>query len=192
MISAVVLAAGSSTRFGRTKQIVEHRGKPLAQHAVDAAVGAGMDEIVVVLGHDAGPVLAALALPSTARHVTNERHAQGQSTSLAVGLSAASADCEGAVVLLADQPGVAPEEVRALVDAFRASRSMIVRLRYRDAPGPALLSREIFSEAAHLSGDMGARALIEAHPDWVEEIVVDADAPPDIDAPEDLSELDRL
>jgi len=191
VISAVVLAAGSSTRFGRTKQIVEHRGKPLAQHAVDAAVGAGVDEIVVVLGHDAGAVLAALALPSTARHVTNERHAQGQSTSLAVGLSATSADCEGAVVLLADQPGVAPEEVRALVDAFRASRQRIVRLLYRDGPGPALLSREIFPEATHLSGDTGARALIEAHPDWVEEVRVDGDVPPDVDEPDDLGGASR-
>lgn len=191
MISAVVLAAGSSTRFGRTKQIVEHRGKPLAQHAVDAAVGAGVDEIVVVLGHDTGPVLAALALPSTARHVTNERHAQGQSTSLAVGLSATSPDCEAAVVLLADQPDLAPEDVRALVDAFRTGRARIVRLRYRDAPGPALLSREIFSEAAHLSGDMGARALIEAHPDWVEEVRVDRDAPPDVDEPDDLGGASR-
>ena len=66
MISGVVLAAGTGSRFGGTKQLAIMDGKPLAQHAVDALAAAGVDEIIVVTGHDAEAVEAAIALPPTA------------------------------------------------------------------------------------------------------------------------------
>ena len=186
MISGIVLAAGSGTRFGGTKQLAEHHGKPLAQHAVDALASAGVGELVVVTGHDADAVERALRLPPQGRFVRNPDHASGQSSSLATGLHALADDTEGAVVLLADQPGVTDAEVRALIDAFERSRSRVVRIAYADGPGPALLSREVHAEAGHLHGDIGARALIASHPDWVEEVVVPFRAPPDVDRPEDL------
>jgi len=76
--------------------------------------------------------------------------------------------------------------VRALITRFRATRAQIVRLRYEDGPGPALLSREIYAEAGHLHGDVGARVLIASHPEWVEEVDVDRRAPRDVDTPADL------
>lgn len=81
MITGIVLAAGTSTRFGATKQVAELHGRPLAQHAVDALTAARMDEIVVVLGHDAELVRGALALPANARTVIAERYATGQAAS---------------------------------------------------------------------------------------------------------------
>ena len=96
-------------------------------------------------------------------------------------------ESEGAVVLLADQPGVTTDVVRALIDRFRTTRMQIVRAAYRDGPGPSLLSREIYGEAGHLHGDVGARVLAASHPDWVEEVPVDADVPEDVDLPEDLA-----
>ena len=89
-------------------------------------------------------------------------------------------------MLMGDQPGVTADEVRALIDRFRATRAQIVRLRYADGPGPALLSREIYAEAGHLHGDVGARVLIASHPEWVEEVDVDRRAPRDVDTPADL------
>lgn len=186
MISGIVLAAGSARRFGSTKQLVAFRGRPLAQHAVDALASAGIDEIVVVTGHDAERVEEVLALPPQGRFVRNADHATGQSSSLAAGLHDLAADSEGAVVLLADQPGVTDAEVRALVDAFERSRARIVRIAYADGPGPAMLSREVYAEAGHLHGDIGARAVMASHPDWVEDVVVPFPAPADIDRPEDL------
>ncbi len=186
MISGIVLAAGSGNRFGGTKQLVSHQGKPLAQHAVDALASAGVDELIVVTGHDADAVEEALRLPPQGRFVRNPYHATGQSSSLAAGLHALAADTEAAVVLLADQPGVTDAEVRALIDAFERSRSRIVRIAYEDGPGPALLSREVHAEAGHLHGDAGARTLIASHPDWVEKVAVPFRAPPDVDRPEDL------
>lgn len=187
MISGIVLAAGSGTRFGGTKQIAPFEGKPLAQHAIDALASAGVDELIVVTGHDADLVERALALPPQGRFARNPDHASGQASSLATGLHALADGTEAAVVLLADQPGITDAEVRALIDAFRASRSRIVRIVYDDGPGPALLSREIHAEAGHLSGDVGARELIASHPGWVEEVRVPFSAPRDVDRPSDLA-----
>ena len=189
MITAIVLAAGTSSRFGRTKQLVELEGKPLVQHAVDAAAGAGLDEIVVVLGHDEGLVRAHVRLPAGARIALNPDYELGQSTSLKAGLDAADPASGAAVVLLADQPGITAEHIRALADTFEAGRPRIVRLRFRDGPGPALLSREVWDQARNLAGDTGAREIIEAHPEWVEEVPVDSDAPADVDRPADLERL---
>jgi CTP:molybdopterin cytidylyltransferase MocA len=186
VISAVVLAAGEATRFGRTKQLVALRGKPLVQHAVDAAAEAGVDEIVVVLGHDAERVRAALELPPAARPVVNPGFAQGQSTSLAAGLAACDPSSEAAVVLLADQPGIRGDHVRALVAGFRDTGGPVVRLRFRQGPGPALLARTVWPQASELTGDTGARALFEARPGLVRWVAVDQDAPVDVDLPEDL------
>jgi molybdenum cofactor cytidylyltransferase len=186
VISAIVLAAGTSSRFGGTKQLVEVRGKPMVQHAIDAAVAGGADEVVVVLGHDADAVRDVLRPPSNVRTVMNPAYEEGQATSLAVGLAAVERTSEGAVVLMADQPGIEGRHVRALLDTFAADPAPIVRLRFRDGPGPALLAREIWEAARALTGDAGARQLIAAHPELVLEVFVDEDMPPDVDVPEDI------
>jgi molybdenum cofactor cytidylyltransferase len=184
VISAVVLAAGTASRFGSTKQLVEIDGRPLVQHAIDAAAGAELDEIVVVLGHDAERVRAVLRLPSKARAIVNERYAEGQSTSLAAGLRALNPSSEAAVVLVGDQPGVTSEEIRLLAQRFAEAHAPVVRLRYRNAPGPALLPKAIWPEALELSGDTGARALFDSH--QVDVVEIDREAPRDIDRPADV------
>ena len=190
MITGIVLAAGSSTRFGRTKQVELYHGAPLAQRPVDALEAAGVDEIVIVVGHEAPAVRDALRLPANARIVENAGHADGQASSLIVGLRSAGDDSDGAVVLLADQPGIGARHVRALVGAFEVRRSGIVRLRFRDGPGPARLGRDVWPAALQLEGDMGARALIEAHAEVVHEVLLEEDRPIDVDSPEDLRRLE--
>jgi molybdenum cofactor cytidylyltransferase len=186
VIGAVVLAAGTGTRFGGTKQVVEFRGKPLAQHAVDAAVAAGVDELVVVVGHDAERIRAALHLPAFGRFVENPSYASGMASSLAAGLGALGDAREAAIVLPSDQPGITSQHLRSLMEAFAARRSPIIRLRFRSGPGPALLAREVWDEASTLEGDTGARDFMERRPDLVEELDMGGDAPRDVDVPEDL------
>jgi len=186
VISGVVLAAGTGSRFGVTKQLVPVDGKPLAQHSIDALVSAGVGELVVVTGHDAVRVVAGLKLPPDARVVYNPAYPDGQATSLAAALHALDDQSEAAVVLMADQPGVTAEVVRALIARFRATRKQVVRAMFEDGPGPSLLSREIYAEAGHLHGDVGARVLIASHPEWVEDVPFDGPAPRDVDTPEDI------
>ena len=182
VISGIVLAAGTGSRFGGTKQLVEAGGRALVLHAIDALDEA--DEIVVVTGHD--DLAVARILPENVRVLHNPRYRDGQATSLAAGLHALDETSEAVVVLMADQPGITAQHVRALVDRFRATRGRVVRLAFRNGPGPALLSREIYGEAGHLEGDVGARVLFASHPDWVEDVEVDEDVPRDIDTPADL------
>ena len=96
MISGIVLAAGTGSRFGRTKQLVPIDGIPLVLYAVTALRDAGVDEIVVVTGHDADAVEA--VLPDGVRPVRNPAFRDGQATSLAAGLHALDPATEGAVV----------------------------------------------------------------------------------------------
>lgn len=187
MISGIVLAAGRSSRFGSTKQLAELGGVPLVHHPIEALRNV-VDEVLVVTGHDAERVEA--ALPADVRIVRNERFRDGLATSLAAALDELPDDSEAAVVLLADQPGVGANDVKALVERFRATRARIVRLTYADGPGPALLSREIYAEAGHLRGDAGARVLMASHPEWVEDVGRPGSAPDDVDEPKDLRRLE--
>ncbi len=189
MISGVVLAAGTGSRFGGTKQVVVVDGKPLAQHAIDALAAAGVDEIVVVTGHDAVAVATVLTLPAQARIVWNKAYREGQASSLAAALHVLDDDSEAAVILMADQPGVTLDVIRSLILRFRATRKQVVRVMYADGPGPSLLSREIYGEAGHLHGDVGARILIASHPEWVEEVAIAGAAPRDVDLPSDLEDI---
>ena len=120
------------------------------------------------------------------RYVRNEGYRDGQASSLAAAFHEIAEESEGAVVLMADQPGITAADVRALIDGFRATRTRIARLRFEDGPGPSLLSREIYAEAGHLQGDVGARVLIASHPEWVHEVTVPRLVPHDIDTLEDL------
>jgi molybdenum cofactor cytidylyltransferase len=193
VISAIVLAAGRATRFGSTKQLATVRGLPLVQHAVDAAIGGGCDEVVVVLGHDADAVRNALDLSGGGRTVVNPDFAEGQSTSLRAGLGALSPESAAAVVLLADQPGVTASEVRAVLDAERATHASLVRARYRDGTSghPVLIGRELWGEAAAATGDAGARELLERHAAEIQHVNVDRDPPPDVDTPDGLLRASR-
>ena len=118
----------------------------------------------------------------------NERYAEGQSTSLAAGLRALDPASGSAIVLLADQPGIQARHLRSLMDAYRERGSEIVRIRFRDGPGPALLARSVWDEAMALAGDTGARVLFEARPDRVRWVAFDEETPVDVDRRADLEE----
>jgi molybdenum cofactor cytidylyltransferase len=164
--------------------------KRLVRHALDAALDAGIDDVVVVVGHDADAVAAAVG--SLARVVHNPRFAEGQATSLAAGLDALGDGVDAVVVLLADQPGMTGANLRALLEAARHRSEPIVRLRFVDRPGPALLRRSVWADVRALEGDVGARALIDRRPDLVFDAVVEGSAPPDVDTPADLERIERL
>ena len=152
-IGGIILAAGEGTRFGhQIKQLAPLDGKPLLQHALEAA--RGLDPLVVVLGAHADEILAALPL-GAARPVICEAWQDGQSASLQAGVRALG-DVDAAIVLLADQPttGEAVAAVRAAEPPARAV--------YDGRPGhPVLLGRGELDRVALLEGDVGARSLLE-------------------------------
>lgn len=179
---AVVLAAGTASRLGRPKATLMWRGRPLLEHvlaAVDASAVAGG---VVVLGHASREIRRAVIWPDGMQVTVNPAYASGQASSLRCGLAALDEDAGAAVALLADQPTVTAAAVDAVVGAWHEGAGPVVRARYRDAPGhPVLLDRSVWPELATLEGDTGARPLLAAHPEWLAEVGVDGDAPPDVD-----------
>jgi len=195
-VSGIVLAAGASTRMGRPKQLLPIAGRPLLQHVIDAALASSLDEVVVVLGHRADEVEAAIEPDGRVRAVVNPEFAAGQITSLRCGVAAADPAARAVAILLGDQPGLRGQAIDAMLDAFVAAGAGIQAARpvYPDAEGrpghPVLLAREIFCELDDLRGDQGARTLFSEHRPFVIEIPVAGEPPPDVDTPEDLARIE--
>ncbi len=191
MLSGIVLAAGSSTRMGRPKQLLELAGRPLLQYAVDAAAAARLDEVIVVLGHAAAEIEAALTLPAHARCVVNERYADGQSTSLQAGLRAADKLAEAAVVLLGDQPHITPKLIDRVAAVSAEGGRPVIRPVYVSPDGtrmpghPVVIARSLWPEVAALRGDKGVRALLAEHPEYLQEVEMNGEALADVDTQED-------
>jgi xanthine dehydrogenase accessory factor len=192
-LSGVILAAGVSTRMGRPKQLLPFAGRPLLQHVVDAAAAARLDEIVLVLGHAAEEIRAAITLPVRlpVRVVVNPEPAEGQSASLRIGLGAADARATSAVVLLGDQPQVTRALIDRVAEAFLAGDAPAARPVWHGQGGdripghPVFLARRLWPEVERLGGDQGARVLLAAHPEWLLEVACEDQPPTDIDDVDD-------
>jgi molybdenum cofactor cytidylyltransferase len=183
-----VLAAGISSLLGRPKQLLELAGKPVLQHVLDAAAASGLGQIVVVLGHAGRDIASRISLPARTGIVLNPEYAQGQSASLRSGLRALGPEVAAAVVLLGDQPGIRPEAIQAVVQAWRAGSEPVVRASYEGRPShPMLFDRSAWVELVQIQGDEGARGLLEAHPEWRSTAEVGGSAPEDIDTEEDYA-----
>lgn len=183
--AAILLAAGASTRLGRTKQLIEIDGEPLLRRVARALLASEPSELIVVLGHEAARMRDVLAdLPL--RCVVVADPAQGMSASLRVGVVELKARCEGALIALTDQPALDAAHLLALRDAWRQMPARAVASAYAGVLGvPALLPRAWFVEIAHLRGDVGARELLRARACDV--IAINAPAlARDIDIPADL------
>ncbi len=189
-VLGIVLAGGMSSRLGQPKQLLELGGRPVLQYVLDAAARAGLEELVVVLGHAAPQVSAAIHLPPTARSVLNPDFATGQSSSLKVGLRAASPEAQAALILLGDQPRIEAATIRSIVEAYRRTGALVVQARYRGIPGhPVLLDRGVWAQVEAVEGDRGARDLLASHPEWMHRVDVDTELPADIDTWEDYERL---
>lgn len=187
MIAGVILAAGSSLRLGRPKQLLMWRGRPLLQHVVEAAASSNLSELVVVLGHEAGRISDALTLPEGARLVHNPDYRSGQASSLRVGLNALAEDAQAAAVLLSDHPYVSASLIDRVLHEFELSSAPVVRPRFGEVPGhPVVVGRSEW-ERWRLTGDEGARSLLEG-PD-VRELPLDGVMFADVDTWDDYQAL---
>lgn len=180
----VVLAAGSSRRFGRTKQLLRLDGEFLVHRAARMALATSPRDAVLVLGHAAVEVAEAvrdLAL----RNVVCEAHAQGMGASLAAGLAALDGHCEAALVLLCDQPALQAEHLRALLATWQDSPAQAVASAYAGVRGvPAVLPRAWFARVQS-GNDEGARTWLRDDAQDVVTVTCEALAH-DIDVPGDV------
>jgi molybdenum cofactor cytidylyltransferase len=194
-VGAVLLAAGGASRFGALKQLAPWRGRPLVAHVLDQALACpDLSAVAVTVGAGAAAVRSALGAHATIMAEVPD-WADGQSRSVRAGLAAMLAErpeIGAALFLLADQPGVTPELLSALVQRHRETLAPVVAPRHNGRRGnPVLFDRATFGEFASLSGDVGARPIIQAHAGEI--VWVDWPTPDvlqDIDTPADLSRPD--
>jgi CTP:molybdopterin cytidylyltransferase MocA/SAM-dependent methyltransferase len=186
-VAALVLAAGAGSRFGGGKLLARIGGRPVLQHVLDALAGAGVADVVVVLGADAVAIESAIDWRAE-RRVVNPEPGRGLSSSLQVGFEAMDRGVGAVLVALGDQPLVAVETIRALLDApARSGRPVVVPV-YDDARGrnPVLLRRPAFGLVEETTGDRGLGPVIEGHAELVQEVPV-AGENPDVDTRDDLA-----
>ena len=188
-IAAVILAAGLSSRMGANKLLAPLAGKPLLRHAVEAAAQSAAAPVIVITGRDAEPVTAALA-GLDVRFVHNPDFASGLSSSLKCGIAAVPADCDGAIVLLGDMPGVTTLLIDRLIAAFSPEdeRTICVAAHRGKRGNPVLWARRHFADILKLTGDVGARRLVADNEALVCEVEAGDDGPlADIDTAEALA-----
>jgi molybdenum cofactor cytidylyltransferase len=196
MIPAIVLAAGMSSRMGRTKALlpVGSSGDTFLNHIIRVLRDGGADAIVVVIGGDAAAVRASLPRDDASlTAVENPHFEDGQLSSLHVGLAAIEQrydHIEGAMVTLVDLPLIAASTVRTVLDTFRAHPlAPLVRPRRAGRHGhPVIFNQSIFAELRRADPSTGAKPVVHAHS--AEEVNVDVDdegAFTDIDTPEDYA-----
>ena len=195
-VAAIILAAGKASRFRAaagesgpaTKLVAKMEGRPLIAHVAAAALASKAQPVVVVTGHAETDVREALAgLPVTFVH--NPDFAQGMSTSLRAGIVALPDSAAGALVLLGDMPRVSASLLDQLLAAFEAhpQAGAIVPVIDGRRGNPVLIARDLFPAVAQISGDVGARPVLQAAGDRVVEVMVnDSGAAFDVDAPDAL------
>ncbi len=189
-IAALVLAAGKSRRMGdANKLLCEVDGVPLVRRASDAASASRCSLVMVVTGFEAERIEAALdGSPVSITH--NPDYAAGMSASLRSGLKAVPRDVDGVIVLLGDMPRITSVHVDRLIDTFDPERPSIIVPEYGGRRGnPVLWPKRLFEEIRGVSGDVGARSLLQHHAADIVTVAFDSDAIfVDIDTPAALAE----
>ena len=196
-VAAIVLAAGRSSRMAPHHKLLlaDRAGKPMIVRVVENVLSSGARPVLVVTGHRAGELRAALAGRPVV-FVDAPDHAAGLSASLKAGLAALPADAAAALVCLGDMPLVTGRMIDRLIAAYDPAegRSIVVPTHQGSGGNPILWDRRHFPEMLALSGDAGARALLRAHMEQVAEVEMGDDAVlRDFDTPASLASLpDRL
>jgi len=189
-IAALVLAAGRSSRMGKSNKLIATLdGKALVRHVAEAALESACVSTTIVTGHMAEEVSAALA-GLDVDLVHNPDFALGLSTSLQAGLEALADDIDAAVILLGDMPKITAGSIDMLCEAYDPARSalIIVPTHAGKRGNPVLWSKRYFNELMRIRGDVGARQLISEFSEAVVELELGAEIAFDIDTPAALAQ----
>jgi molybdenum cofactor cytidylyltransferase len=158
-IAGIVLAAGSSSRFGKPKQLLDYQGRSFVRRASEVALAAGLSPVVMITGAHGELVEGEVAgLPLMV--IRNEFWGDGQSTSIVAGVQSLPAGAGGAIFLLVDQPQVTPQIIQALVERHAVTGAAIVAPLAADRrANPVLFDQKTFGDLQQLTGDVGGRAI---------------------------------
>lgn len=170
-VAGIILAAGTSSRMGETKQLLKIGGKFLVERVVQEALHSNLGEVVVVLGHQAGSVrdvLAPAMTNSKLRVVENAHYRAGMSSSIRAGLEAVEKSADHVMILLGDMPHITAHVINTLMSQYLASGQTLGAVSVQGRRShPVILGRPWYPALRDLRGDVGARALFDAFQDKV-------------------------
>lgn len=194
-IAGLVLAAGESSRMGRDKALLTYRGRTFLETVVTKLKEAGLERVMIVLGHQAEAIQRALGLPA-GEVVINHLYRRGQTSSLQEGLAALSlrdASLDGVVLSLVDHPAFEPATVSSLIAEFHRASAAVIIPSYQGSRGhPVLIARSLFGPLLALQPDQGANSVIRASADHIRTLEVpDPGILVDIDVPESYHALEQ-
>jgi molybdenum cofactor cytidylyltransferase len=185
---AIVLAAGTASRFGAIKQLADYQGLPLVCHASRLAEHVCPERSVLVTGSHWREVHAACA-PLQGFWVNNDGFENGIGSSIASGVRAVAGSAGAVLLMLADQPLIDAQYLRQMIETWNGSEITIVCSEFSATVGPPVIfPARYYVELLLLQGDNGARALLADHAEHVIGLPCEA-AARDIDVPADLVDL---
>ncbi len=189
-LAGIILAAGESRRMGADKALLPYAGTTFLQHLVELFLPR-VAPVIVVLGHHAEKILAALPAGVGVEIALNPDYRSGQLSSLQTGIRALPAATQAALITLVDHPAVAPSTLDILIERFRSSGASLVIPRYEGRRGhPVLFSRAILDEIAALPPAATAKQVVHAHQnDTAYENIADPGVLKNVDTPADYESL---
>jgi molybdenum cofactor cytidylyltransferase len=189
-LAGIILAAGESSRMGTDKALLPFGGATFLGHLVEIFLPR-VAPVIVVLGHHAGEIRAAVPARPGVEIALNPDYRRGQLSSLQAGIRALPAASKGALVTLVDHPAVAPATIDVLIQRFQSSGAPLAIPRYEGRRGhPVLFARAILDEIAGLPSSATAKQVVHAHQN--ETLYVDVADPgvlQDVDTPDDYTSL---
>jgi molybdenum cofactor cytidylyltransferase len=186
-VTGLVLAAGGSVRLGQPKQLLPYRDTTLLDATIQVATACGFDQLLVTVGGASKAVQDVVDL-SGVEVVVNQEFATGCSSSISAAIGAVDERTDGLVLMLGDQPGVAPDAVRRLI--AEAAESPLGVCRYSDGRGhPFWFHRDVFDDLRSLHGDKAVWKLLESGRYDVAEVEIDGPVPLDVDSWDDYQAL---
>jgi molybdenum cofactor cytidylyltransferase len=170
MISAIILAAGKSTRIGVCKQLLKLKGKTMIEFTLNNVKKSNVDEIIVVLGFMASEISKVVRVNNI---IVNKDYEKGLSSSLKKGLKAVNKHTEAVIVILADQPLVNGDVINLLISHYRKTKAkIIVPIHEGNRGNPVLIDKSLFHKINNLTGDIGARFIIKKYEKYVSGVSV--------------------
>ncbi len=183
-VSAILLAAGRSSRMGKLKQLMPLGENTILEQTLDNLLGSKVIEVIVVLGHKAEEITKRLS-GRPVKLVVNPLYRKGMGTSIAAGLKFVDSQAQAVMLVLGDQPYVDSPTINRLIDAFGTNKKGIIIPTHKKQRGhPLIFDRKYQAQLHNLSGDIGGREIIRQNPEDVlevpvkcEGVVIDIDTP---------------
>ena len=164
MISCILLAAGSSTRFGSPKALARLGVESVIEHILTMLLDTKASEIIVVLGADANAINTKILKNSGIRIVMNDNYSLGQTSSFKEGLNNLDSNTEGILLLPVDMPFIKKETVNILIEVFLKNPFLMVVPTYEGKKGhPPIFSKRLFPEFKHLKNDEPLSTVLHKH-----------------------------